>query len=173
MISEIREALKSHRSHRITGHHYSYAGVIVPLFEKDGEVYILLTRRSDGLRHHQGEVSFPGGMCEDGDENTMDAAIRECNEEVGVNRDDIEIMGALDDEVTIAGIVITPYVGVIPYPYNFVLNPKEVAYLIELPLNHLLKSEDYSSMYFGEDYIWGLSWGMLSNLKALIRGRRG
>jgi 8-oxo-dGTP pyrophosphatase MutT (NUDIX family) len=172
MISLIREKLRSHTSRRITGRHYGYAGVIMPLFEMEGETHILLTRRSDQLRSHGGEVSFPGGMCEDDDKTTQHAALRECSEEIGVKESDVEVIGTVDDEVTVAGVVITPYVSVIPYPYEFVVSKREVAYLIFLPLSDLLESNEYSSMYVGDDYIWGATWGMLSNLKNLLRDNR-
>jgi 8-oxo-dGTP pyrophosphatase MutT (NUDIX family) len=68
---------------------------------------------------HKGEVSFPGGMCEATDNDTMTTALRECEEEVGVNRKDVEIIGRIDDMRTITGFLITPYVGLIPYPYPF------------------------------------------------------
>jgi 8-oxo-dGTP pyrophosphatase MutT (NUDIX family) len=168
MIALLKERLQGYRPRRISGPDYMNAGVIVPLFEKDGQTTILLTRRSDQLRKHRGEVSFPGGMCEDGEEGTLTTALRECGEEIGVKATDIEIIGSLDDEVTITGIVITPHVGVIPFPYPFFPNPREVAYLIYLPLADLIERADHSSMYFGRDHIWGSTWSMLLNLKQIV-----
>ena len=88
------------------------------------------------MRFHKGEVSFPGGMYEETDGDILNTALRECSEEIGVKRDDVEIIGRLDDVYTLTGFVITPYVGIIPYPYEFRTNPEEVAYIIMLPYTY-------------------------------------
>lgn len=169
MIDEqFKDRLRRYLSRRIAGQHYTNAGVIVPLFKRESQTTILLTKRSDQLKKHRGEVSFPGGMCEHGETNTLITALRECSEEIGVAPGDIEIVGQLDDEVTIAGIVITPHVGILPFPYPFAPNPREVAYLIYLPLADLMAADDHSSMYYGGDCIWGSTWAMLLNLRHVL-----
>jgi 8-oxo-dGTP pyrophosphatase MutT (NUDIX family) len=169
MITLVRERLKGYIPREIpTTKRTLSAGVIVPVFEKEEKMHVLLTRRSQKLNRHRGEVSFPGGLLQHGDRDTMAAALRECSEETGLKEEDIEVVGRLDDTITIAGIIITPYVGVIPYPYRFVTDPDEVAYLIHLPLENVINEEDSYSMYWGRDYIWGSTYGILYQLKTLI-----
>lgn len=181
MIGFIRERLKYYEGIKIESHHFMCAGVIIPLFEENGEVFIVLTKRSEKVRFHKGEVSFPGGMCEDYDGDTLNTALRECCEEIGVKRRDIEILGRLDDMVTLTGFVITPYVGVIPYPYKFKTNPDEVAYLIFFPINKLMEikigmeSASYEgrfemvpSIYYNGDRIWGATCRILMRLRHIL-----
>src|SRR5262249_58054340 len=93
------------------------AAVLIPLYEVGGQVHVLLTRRTDKGDQHKGQVSFPGGRCDETDADALDTALREAYEEVGLRREDVEILGALDDMLTSTGFVVTPYVGVIPHPY--------------------------------------------------------
>jgi 8-oxo-dGTP pyrophosphatase MutT (NUDIX family) len=181
MFSLIRDRLKNYKGKEIVGSAGKCAGVVIPLFEKDGEVYILLTRRTDTVSHHKGEVSFPGGMCDDEDGNTMNTALRECCEEIGVRVKDIEIIGKIDDMYTVTGFIITPYVGIIPYPYPFQTNPGEVAYLIYLPLEYLkgvaplIEEAEHEgrvynvpSFYYKGDRIWGATCRLLLKFKGII-----
>ncbi len=157
------------------------AGVVMPLFEKDGDFNFLLTKRSDAVRYHKGEVSFPGGMYEEKDGNILNTALRECAEEIGVRRDDVEIIGKLDDVYTLTGFVITPYVGVIPHPYEFHTNPGEVAYIITLPYTFLKqaspvlevaehngKTQNVQSIHYNGDRIWGATCRMLLQFRKII-----
>ena len=117
------------------------ASVLIPIVGNGDDVRILLTKRTTTVKYHKGEISFPGGMYEEDDRETVRTAIRECGEEIGVKPDDIEIVGRLDDTATVTGFVITPYVGLIPYPYAFKLNPGEVHRLIYLPFRRLMDCE--------------------------------
>ncbi len=133
------------------------------------------------MKHHKGEISFPGGMYETVDGDTLTTAIRECHEEIGVKETDIEIVGRLDDMSTFTGFVITPYVGLIPFPYDFKLNPGEVEYLIYLPVPHLLKAElkmetvefqggltRAPAIYYEGERIWGATCRILMQLRKII-----
>ncbi|MCX7966129.1 MAG: CoA pyrophosphatase [Syntrophorhabdaceae bacterium] len=181
MIEIIREKLKHYEAQRIESSNFMCAGVIIPLFEERNEVFIVLTKRSEKVRFHKGEVSFPGGMCEEDDGDTLNTALRECCEEIGVKKKDIEILGRLDDMITLTGFVITPYVGVIPYPYGFKTNPDEVAYLIFFPIKRLMEvrpemeSASYDgrfemvpSIYYNGDRIWGATCRILMRLRHII-----
>ena len=95
MISTVRERLKSYSAKKVECASTIMAGVVIPLFEKDGDFFFLLTKRSDKVRFHKGEVSFPGGMYEETDGNILKYALRECSEEIGLKRDDVEIIGRL------------------------------------------------------------------------------
>jgi 8-oxo-dGTP pyrophosphatase MutT (NUDIX family) len=155
--------------------------VIIPLFEKDGEVFFLLTKRSDTVRFHKGEVSFPGGMYEETDGDIMNTALRECGEEIGVKRDDIEIIGRIDDVYTLTGFVITPFVALIPHPYEFRTSPDEVAYMITLPYTYLKeaspvletagydgRTEKVQSLHYNGDRIWGATCRILLRFQNII-----
>jgi 8-oxo-dGTP pyrophosphatase MutT (NUDIX family) len=181
MLSLIRDRLKHYKGREIQGSKAICAGVVIPIFEKDGEVHIVLTKRTDTVRIHKGEVSFPGGMCEEEDGNTMNTALRECCEEIGVRSKDVEIIGKMDDMFTMTGFIITPYVGIIPYPYQFKTNPGEVAYVICLPLQRLKEVEplmeeaEYEgrvnvvpSFYYNGDRIWGATCRILLKFKGII-----
>ena len=137
MTNKLREKLSSYVPVQVQCASSIRAGVIIPLFEMDGDCHFLLTKRSNAVRYHKGEISFPGGMYEAEDGNLMNTALRECTEEIGVARNDVEVIGRLDDVYTTTGFVITPYVGMIPYPYEFRTNPQEVQYIITLPYRFL------------------------------------
>jgi len=113
------------------------AAVLIPLLYKEGEWHVLVTQRTQMVEHHKGQISFPGGTCEPGDANRLETALRETYEEIGVPRERIDVLGALDDFETISHFVVTPYVGVIPHPVDYVLNTSEVESVVEVPLSFL------------------------------------
>lgn len=111
------------------------AAVLVPLFTKNGQRHVLLTERSDFVEHHRGEISFPGGKLDLADRNVLACALRETAEEVGVVPEDVQVVGELDDFYTVAtGFLVVPFVGVIPYPYEFRPSAREIAGLLSVPL---------------------------------------
>jgi 8-oxo-dGTP pyrophosphatase MutT (NUDIX family) len=117
------------------------SAVLVPIFRRDGEWHLLLTRRSDLVGSHKGQISFPGGRQEPGDSSLLMTALREAEEEVGLKPEDVRVLGALDDTVTLATDRITPFLGVIPQPYPFRFDPAEVAYLLDVPVRSFLEPE--------------------------------
>lgn len=144
------------------------ASVLVLLFPKDGEYHMLFTRRTDRVKHHKGEISFPGGARDDEDPTPLATALREAQEEVGVDPEDVEVLGPLDQVRTRYGYQVTPFVGDIPYPYHFVPREEEVAYVLEVPISTLVASEDKSGTVdvegqryhmvtyrYGDNVIWG------------------
>lgn len=113
------------------------AAVLIPLYVDSGRVHVVLTRRTDHLRHHRGQVSFPGGGWEPGDAGLEDTALREAREEIGLDPDDVEVLGVLADMPTaVSGYVIRPFVGSIPPSYDFVPHAGEVARVFTPPLEH-------------------------------------
>ena len=114
------------------------ASILMPFFEKEGNSHFLLIKRSQYMQYHPYQISFPGGGREDRDSNTQETALRETFEEIGVKQSDVEILGLLDDYVSISNFRITPVIGIIPYPYPFTINPREVERLVEVPLSALL-----------------------------------
>ena len=116
------------------------AAVLVPLLAVDGEPSLLFTRRSAALPHHQGQVAFPGGRHDpDDDPDLLATALREAHEEIGLAPADVRLLGALDDIETVSTrFRITPFVGLIPWPYDVRPCPREVDAIFTVPLRHLL-----------------------------------
>ena len=161
------------------------AAVLVPLVVRPEGLTVLLTQRTAHLAHHGGQISFPGGRLEPGDADPRAAALRETEEEIGLARDTIDIIGRLDDYATITGFHITPLVGLLHPPLVFAPDDFEVAEIFEVPLsfvmdpaNHvtdsrLLPSGEkrwfYAIPYQGR-YVWGATAGMLVNLQEVLAG---
>jgi 8-oxo-dGTP pyrophosphatase MutT (NUDIX family) len=114
------------------------AAVLLLLVHAGGEAALLLTKRSQSVVRHKGQVSLPGGVVES-DESPLDAALREASEEIGVRAEDVTILGMLHDEKTVvSGFMLTPFVGTIAYPYPLRASPAEVHSVLEAPLRSLL-----------------------------------
>jgi len=163
---------------------YTQASVLLPLFIKDGYYWLLLMRRANTVEYHKGEVSFPGGVVDEKDDNLESTAKRETFEEIGVREEDIEILGQLDDMTTITSrFIVHPFVGTFPFPYEFSINKGEVEHLIEVPLQFFLDPSQPRSFlmhYQGESFetpafiyesivIWGATERILENFISLIR----
>lgn len=168
--------------------HKRPAAVLVPLYERDGEPIIVLTRRSMTMSSHQGDVSFPGGRLEEG-ESAIDAALRETNEEIALELSQVSVIGELDHLQTIASSAgITPIVGLIDGLPDLRPQPSEVDEILHVPVADLLKPDIYHEelwdwegaprpLWFfdlGEDTVWGATAAILRNLLSLSVGvRRG
>jgi 8-oxo-dGTP pyrophosphatase MutT (NUDIX family) len=112
--------------------------VLLPLFGDSTDYHLVLTKRTDTVRYHKGQISFPGGSFESDDGDLQTTALRESYEEVGIRPEDVRILGRLDDLATFStSFTISPFVGVIPYPYPFRPDPREVAVIFDVPLSVL------------------------------------
>lgn len=112
------------------------AAVLVPLFVADEQVGVVLTQRTQHLRRHSGQVSFPGGAWEPADASLKDTALRESFEEIGLDPSVVDVLGAMDDVPTVGSdYMVRPYVARIPYPYDFVPDPDEVDRILLPPLD--------------------------------------
>jgi len=118
------------------------SAVLIPIYESQGQYHIVFIRRTETVKTHKGQISFPGGTREINDRTLLDTAIRESTEEIGLLPEDIEILGELDDEVTTtSNYIVTPFVAMIPWPYSFVINKGEVDEVIKVPVAALLEKD--------------------------------
>jgi 8-oxo-dGTP pyrophosphatase MutT (NUDIX family) len=140
-IIELESLLRERNKGLIADWDLKPAAVLVPIFLKEGEYHFLFTRRNDNLRQHPGQISFPGGRQDPTDKSLLETALREAEEEIGLQPKDVSILGELDDMMTSTQYRITPFVCKIPYPYDFVVNKDEIAYLIEVPIAKFLNPE--------------------------------
>jgi len=116
------------------------AAVLLMLFERDGEPWLVFTKRTDHVEHHKGEISFPGGARDAEDADLEATAIRETVEELGVEEPLITIVGRMDEVPTfVTGYNVTPYVAVIPEPHSYRPSPAEIDEVIELPVSELAR----------------------------------
>jgi len=139
---KLRETLHFRKKQCIIDINRAPSAVLLPLCFKQGQYYILFTKRTQKVKYHKGEISFPGGACEAIDNEPVDTAIRETTEEIGLMPDDVEILGELDDTSTISSnYIISPFVAFIPYPYQFRLNRDEAEEIIEIPVAALLEKD--------------------------------
>ena len=158
------------------------AAVLVPLVDRAGGMSVLLTQRTAHLAAHAGQISFPGGKIEEHDAGPVDAALREAEEEVGLSRERVSVVGRLDTYVTGTGFEIAPIVGIVAPPFDLVIDPFEVAEAFEVPLAYILDRRNHQRVeresagsrrcffvlpYEGRN-IWGATAGILVNLAEVL-----
>jgi 8-oxo-dGTP pyrophosphatase MutT (NUDIX family) len=173
------------RPARIEGPDTRRAAVLAPVYDRDGEAFVVLTRRAQHLRSHQGEVSFPGGR-RDGDEPLVATALREAEEEIRLDPDSVEVIGELDHLTTaISSVAIAPFVGALPgVPVGLRPADAEVERILHVPLSELLEDgvfheeiwtlgERTRPMWFFElegDTVWGATAALLRQLLGRVLG---
>jgi 8-oxo-dGTP pyrophosphatase MutT (NUDIX family) len=161
------------------------AAVLVPIVQRPEGLTVLLTQRTAHLSNHAGQISFPGGSAEPGDASLIETALRESEEEIGLSRHKIEIIGVLPDHATASSYLVTPVVGLVTPPFELVADPGEVAEIFEVPLAFLMDGMNHQRMSFElpegagrrsfyampyeRFFIWGATAGMLRNLFHLLR----
>jgi 8-oxo-dGTP pyrophosphatase MutT (NUDIX family) len=183
-LDRVRAVLRDYQPRRLDEPALKPAAVLLLLSHYDGADRLLLTRRTDTVEHHKGQISFPGGGVDPEDGSLAETALRETWEEVGVRPEDIEIVGRIDDAITVSNYLVAPYVGIMrAAPYEFVTSDFEVAEVLEPPLAHLLddanremeaRDQDgcvtYSAVYiWNEHRIWGATARMLTRFLDVIR----
>ena len=142
---KLRQALSQRQKQHITDSSRTASAVLIPLYIKQGEYHILFIQRTDRVKDHKGQISFPGGAYEEGDDNLLQTALRESAEEVGLAAEDVEVLGELDDYRTIgSNYVISPFVARIPWPYQLKVDEWETEETIEVPLSALLDKNNIS-----------------------------
>ena len=111
----------------------------MPIYCKQGQYYLLFIKRTEKVKEHKGQIAFPGGAYWEGDKTLLDTALRESAEEIGLAPSDVEILGVLDDTLThTSSYVISPFVALIPWPYQFKVDREEIEEIIEVPISVLL-----------------------------------
>lgn len=169
---------------RITGNP-TPASVLMPLVVRDDGLTMLLTQRTAHLNDHAGQISLPGGRVDEVDTSAIDTALRETEEEVGLHRRHIEVLGTLPDYFTGTGFRVTPVVSLVQPPFDLRADPFEVAEIFEVPLaflmdgtNHQRRSIElpegdgartFYTMPYERFFIWGATAGMLRNLFHFLR----
>jgi 8-oxo-dGTP pyrophosphatase MutT (NUDIX family) len=184
LIDHIQKKLQTHhhRQYIYTEIEWVDAAVLIPLFFKNNEAHLLFTKRTQFLKHHKGQISFPGGKTDVDDLDLEMTAIRETCEEIGLKKDDITLLGKTDDFLTNTHFLVQPHVGFFSYPYDFKLNPGEIDRLIEVPLAHLLDDGNFQTKFidykahiwpihyynYSNDVIWGVTGFLLSNFLNIV-----
>jgi len=163
------------------------AAVLVPLFQRDGELHVLYTRRSDRLASHRGQVAFPGGRFDRRDPDLVAAALRETHEEVGIHPRHVEVLGSFEGRRTHSTeIHVTPFVGIVHGAPEFRPDPKEVAEIFDVPLpalsdpryrgHYRWRDNGYSSqrpaILYGGQVIWGLTYELTLTFLQLTAATR-
>lgn len=160
------------------------AAVLIPLYVRDRTLWTLFTKRSDQVEHHKGQISFPGGAREKRDQTHWHTAIRETEEEIGVPRGGMKLLGALPKLVTVTDFEVSPFVGAMPYPVEFKKQEGEVEAIFEVPLSYLMNPEvveEKTTRWKGRDVktlvyhyrghaIWGVTAFILSEFLAALNG---
>jgi 8-oxo-dGTP pyrophosphatase MutT (NUDIX family) len=181
---ELKKALARRQKQTVVDPGRVPSAVLIPIYKKDGQYYLLFIRRTMTVKTHRGQISFPGGGWDEEDAGLRDTALREAREEVGLRSKDVTILGELDDAITTtSNYIVTPFVGMIPYPYRFTREKREVAGLIRVPLAALLNEDTkrlYVEVYKGkktasfayyyrDKVIWGATARILEKLLDVIR----
>lgn len=187
IIEKIRDSLQNRQFKTIDNpdSRYIHSSVLIPLFSEDGQYMVLFTKRTNRVEHHKGQISFPGGAVDKDDGSLEETALREAYEEIGLLKSDVELLGRTDDMITIVSdFIVHPFVGRIPYPYPFKINPHEVDNIVVIPLyvfmdktsGHIKDSVNVDGfIYHGTSYeyqghiIWGATARIMENFIHIVR----
>ncbi len=158
------------------------AAVLIPIITREASLSVLLTERSPDLKHHAGQISFPGGRMDAADRDIRATALRETQEEVGIDPANVEIIGYLDPNPTVTGYAVTPVVALVDLQQELVIDPLEVKSAFEVPLPFLLDEDNQQSaerefegvmvpiaeFNFGQYRIWGATASMLIQFRMFL-----
>jgi 8-oxo-dGTP pyrophosphatase MutT (NUDIX family) len=184
VLNQIRRRLDVYEPALIRDDGLPRAAVLLPLYDNGGDLHVLFTVRSELVEHHKGQISFPGGAHDATDPDLRFSAVRETFEEVGVATHHVDVIGQLDEMITVSNFLVRPFVGVItqPGPYPFAHSEIEVAEILEVPLTHLrddvnvvVEPRLYQgreiiaySYRFGDHLIWGATARILRQFLELL-----
>lgn len=183
VLGRLKNVLDTHKPKRIANNgEYKESAVLVPFRVDRCDLNVVFTQRTNELPHHRGQISFPGGKVDPEDRDAEETVLREVEEEIGIQREKIHLLGRLDDELTlVSGFLIHPFVGILEEGF-YQLNPEEVERIIEVPLTFLLNQRPYerdidyeggtirSMCYVYEgNIIWGATFRILNKLLMLLK----
>jgi 8-oxo-dGTP pyrophosphatase MutT (NUDIX family) len=189
IVERIKSSLKDYKPRIIddAGSPYAQASVLIPLFSRDGQYNVIFTKRTSMVEHHKGQISFPGGAVDKEDGSLEETACREAYEEIGLLKKDVELLGRIDDELAVvSSFIIHPFVGRVPWPYDFEINASEVDSLIFIPLYVFMDEtaghkKDFVMVdgypYHGTNYqyngtiVWGATARIMENFISIIEGK--
>ncbi len=177
------EILQSRTPRTLSGKHFRPAAVLVPIQERSDGDYLVLTQRAEMLNSHSGQVAFPGGKIDLQDRGPLEAALRESQEEIGIDPSHVRILGQLDQVTAASNFLVTPFVGLIPSPYEFSLNQNETTAVFSVPVSVLMDPRSLwvdTTRYPGWDPIyhfqyqewdiWGATARIVKQLLELVYG---
>lgn len=182
---EIRRIIAGRQRKALSPEGKQRAAVLVPLYYSEAGYEILLTKRTDHVKTHQGQIAFPGGIWQPEDSNPIATALREAHEEIGIRPEDVEVFGELDDTSTAtSNFLITPVVGGIPSGYPFHIDAREIAGLLSLPVQVLRDPQAFHQEVWeregatvrvfvrreGPHTIWGATAGILRHFGEILFG---
>lgn len=199
-FTEIEERLSHYSDHigeafgdHVLNPHYKNdtplrpAAVLLSLIKREGGATVLFTRRTDHLEHHPGQISFPGGHVDDSDDSPQMTALRETQEECGIDPANIKIIGRVNTYLTGTGFSVTPIVGIITPPFDMSPDPIEVAEIFEVPLAFIMDPNNHQretrvfdgdltwytyAMPYNDYHIWGITAGILRNFYEIVSGEK-
>jgi len=139
MQQRLKQALSQREKRHIVDASRIPSAVLIPIFYNQGEYHILFTKRTERVKDHKGQISFPGGTYEEQDGTLVNTALRECAEEIGLPAEAVEVLGELDDMPSITtDYLISPFVAAIPWPYQLKVDPMEDEEVMDVPISALL-----------------------------------
>jgi len=182
---KIQAILQSRAARSLTGEQFKPAAVLVPIQERGDGEYLVLTQRAAMLNSHSGQVAFPGGRIDRRDAGPLAAALRESQEEIGIEPGHVRVLGQLDQVTAASNYLVTPFVGLVPYPYEFRLNLSETAAVFSVPVFALLepgcfkveprffpsnRRDPICHFYYQDWDIWGATARIIMQLLELAYG---
>ena len=147
MKEKVKRILTQRGRRVIKDAHLTPSAVLLLLYKKDGDCCILFTKRTENVTYHKGQICFPGGGYQEEDGTARITALRESFEEIGLRGKDVEILGKLDETTTVSHFIISPFIGAIPYPYEFNLSHSEVDELLRVPISTLINENNPSEQF--------------------------
>jgi 8-oxo-dGTP pyrophosphatase MutT (NUDIX family) len=175
---QIEKILRNCKKKKITDENLKASAVLIPLFYDQGQYHVLFTERSDDVNYHKGQVCFPGGTQEPSDSSLLQTALREGEEEIGLKAKNVDILGELDDSLTLtSNYVISPFVALIPHPRSLRTNGREVKGVFSVPLSFLVDEanfrQDSYTYEYGGHIIWGATARILRQFIGLLKSESG
>jgi 8-oxo-dGTP pyrophosphatase MutT (NUDIX family) len=185
MLKKLKKALSRRQKQGITDAGRIPSAVLLPVYCKQGQYHLLFTRRTETVKYHKGQISFPGGAYERADDTLFDTALREGAEEIGLAADGVELLGELDDTVTsTSSYIISPFVVAIPWPYSLKVNRSEIDEIIEVPIpalmdenclrrgTELIDGKEVTSYFYNYrgKVIWGATARILHQFLQVVSG---